>query len=587
MLGQMAPYKSLYVASVICTAFGGLMALLDPLILKWLIDIVLPQKKVGILFLTAAGFLAAYFSRLYLNNAAAVLNFRATQSVLLRIRTGILRHMQTLSAEFYDRHPTGAITFSIEQDVDKLREAGGDFILMSLRTVLFGIFILATMFIINLPLTCLVLPMIPLFLIVRRRYDATLQHWSEIIQERASRSSAFLQEALSSVVQVQILRREATQLKRYFTLGRSALHAQVERRKSEAFYAAFCSLIIALGLALVLGIGGYAVTRQVLTIGSLVAFYSYVSRLFDPLTNAVDIQMRVPQLKVSIHRILQLLDSKPAVVDRPSTLETPGALREPIVFRNVKFGYQDRAVLNNFDCEIRPGSRTVLVGSSGSGKSTIAKLLLRLYDVEEGEILIGSRDIRDFKIKSLRSVIGLVPQDPVLFDGTLRDNLLLGNSAITQEQLEKAVRITQLNRLVAKLPRGWEEYLGPRGTMLSGGEKQRLALAQTVLRRPGIFVLDESTSALDTPTEAAILCVLNTEFREQTVLLISHRPSVMLWADQILLVDNGKLAAAGTHDQLYESSALYRKIFHEEMEKENQLGIPLAQALANSLGGEA
>jgi ABC-type multidrug transport system fused ATPase/permease subunit len=197
--------------------------------------------------------------------------------------------------------------------------------------------------------------------------------------------------------------------------------------------------------------------------------------------------------------------------------------------------------------------------------------------VNAGQILLGNTDIRRFRLRSLRTAIALVPQDPVLFDGTLRENILLGKPDAGEEELEEIVQSTQLRPVVAKLSRGLDEYVGPHGAMLSGGEKQRVALAQALLRRPQILILDESTSALDGPTEAAILSMLDLHFRTRILIVISHRPSVMQWADRILLVDQQTVAAIGTHRYLYETNALYRKIFTEQLEHEDTLDLPLAR----------
>ena len=583
ILAQMSPYKQLYAGSLACTGLGGLMALIDPLIVKWLIDVVVPHKSLRLLLIAAASFLFVFFARLILNNVAAVLNFRATHSVLLRIRTFTLRHLQSLAAEFYDRNQVGNTTFRVEQDVDKLREVGGDFVLTFARTAWFSVLILGTMLAMNLPLTCVLFPLIPLFLIVRRKYDSSLRYWSEVIRERSGESSSFLYECLSSIIQIQILRREMTQLRRFFRLSRSALEAQIGRRKAEAFYGTFSSLVIALGLALVLSLGGYAVVRNTLTIGALVAFYSYLTRLFEPLSGAVDLHTRVPQLRVSIARILELLDTCPAIADHPGAVAVGNISAESIVFRDVRFSYGDRKVLENFNCEIKPGVKLVLVGPSGSGKSTIAKLLLRLYDVHAGEILIGGRDIRRLQLKGLREAISLVPQEPLLFNGTLRDNILLGDPRASKKDIDDAIRVSGLENVIGKLPQGANEYIGPRGAMLSGGEKQRVALAQALLRKPQVVLLGESTSALDGPTEAAVLNVLGTYCQRQTLLFISHRPSVMLWADQILLLNNHELVATGSHDQLYENSPLYRKIFSEQFEKEGQLNLGFPDAMEQAI----
>ena len=544
------------------------MALIDPLVIKWLIDTILPEKKMLLVPIAALVFLIAYFTRLFLNNLAAVLNFRATQHILLRVRLLILRHLLMLSAEFYDRNQVGNISFRVDDDVDKLREVGGDFVLTFSRTTVVSVFILGAMLAINPWLTCVIVPLIPVYLLVRRRYNSHLNRWSVIVQETASRSAAFLFECLSSIVQVQVLRRESAQLQGFLRLGREALKAQLARRKTEAFYGSFSSASVALGLALVLGFGGYAVVRDMLTIGALFAFYTYLNRLFEPIAGVVDLHTRVPQLKVSIGRLMELLATRPGVVEHENPVELRNLSALPILFSNVSFGYGQREVLKDFNFKISPKTKLAVVGSSGSGKSTMAKLLLRLYDIDSGRIVVGGHDLRSLRLKGLRREMSLILQEPVLFNGTLNENLLLGNPQASREEIENVIQFAGLSNLLSRLPNGLNEYIGPRGAMLSGGEKQRVALARAFLRQSGMIILDESTSALDRPTEASILATLDKQCSDRTIVFISHRSSVMLWADEILLVDRGQAVAVGTHEQLYGSSHLYRKIFNEQTESE-------------------
>jgi ABC-type multidrug transport system fused ATPase/permease subunit len=341
---------------------------------------------------------------------------------------------------------------------------------------------------------------------------------------------------------------------------------------------------MAFALAFILGLGGYSVIHKTLSVGELVAFYSYLTRLFDPLSSAVDLHTRIPQLRVSISRILELLETAPTVGNDRQAVTMDDFAFQRITFRNVTFSYRNRGVLKNFDYEIAPGTKLAIVGPSGTGKSTLAKLLIRLYDVSSGDILIGTRPLKSIQLKSLRSAVSFVPQEPMLFNGTLRENLLLGRIDASREELLEAVRLARLEVLVTRLPRGWDEYLGPHGAMLSGGEKQRVAIAQAILKRPQILILDESTSALDSPIEAAILDMLNLFFRKKTILFVSHRPSVMLWADQVLLMAGHIATAAGTHSELWESSPLYRRIFNEQLEKENAFEIAASPAIVQAIG---
>ena len=316
--------------------------------------------------------------------------------------------------------------------------------------------------------------------------------------------------------------------------------------------------VIALGTIAILGYGGYQVFVGALTIGGLVAFYSYMTRLFDPLHAAVEIYSRLNRLSTSIRRILDVIEMTPRVTEKPAALHIPSPMRGYVEMRGVSFSYSNRqAVLQGLDLKLEPGIKVGLVGVSGSGKSTIAKLIARLYDVNSGAVYIDGIDIRELLLGCLRTKVCYVMQDPVLFDRTLKENLLLGNASATKEQLRRAAEIANLEELLHRLPRGWDTPLGPRGNALSGGERQRVALARAVLQNPSLLLLDESTSALDAPSERRVLVSLAQHFPHQTIVFISHRISALTWVDRIVVLNQGVVEEQGTHDQLLIRGGLY------------------------------
>ncbi len=538
LLKQSRPFIWLYLTSFICIALSSLSALLDPLIMKWLIDDILIQRDLRWLPVMAGALLATYVLRLFFGGLGGLLTSKATQKMVFNIRLDLLRHVQILPADYHENRPVGDTQHRMEQDIATIGEVGGDFIPAGLRLIMLATMIVTIMLVLNVKLTCAVLPLFPVYLFIRRRYHDRLRTCSDQVQKLAGNISGFLQEHLSAMVQIQLLQQEETDASHFANLTGNLTKAQINRRKSEIVLGFLSLSIAALCMVLILTYGGYQVIVGSLSIGGLVAFYSYVIRLFEPLGGAVDISSRLHRVKASVRRILDLLETPPLIKDHVNALRLEQSTPGDIEFRDVSFHYgAHKPVLSGASFRVKPGERIALVGTSGSGKSTVAKLITRLYDVCDGAILIDQQDVRDLKLSSLRSTIALLPQDPILFNATLRENLLYGNPHATQRDLERVAEQTQLTNLIRSLKHGWDEPLGPRGTGLSGGERQRVALARTILRRPRILILDEPTSALDMATEDAFLDMLEQFTRNITTIIISHRLSTILKSDRIITID--------------------------------------------------
>jgi ABC-type multidrug transport system fused ATPase/permease subunit len=560
LAAQVKPFLRLHLGSYLCICAGSLLILLDPLIVKWLIDDVIPRRRVALLPVVAVAFLLTYSGRLAFDSLGAMLSFCAAQKMTFRLRLGLFRHLQHLSAEYHEDRPVGETLHRLEHDVDQVGALGGEALPGALRMVTVFTAVLTAMLILNFRLTCIVTPLIPAFILARRCYHDRLCRCSDVVQERSGKVSGFLQEHLSAIVQVQLLSCELREARRFARLSGGALRAQVRRRQTELLFGSSLYLIIIAGMASVLCYGGHQVIIGSLSAGGLVAFYGYTLQLFIPLYGVVDIYSKLQRAGASVCRIREIVDAETAIADRPGASPLSPNAPRTIELKNVSFGYQpDRPVLNGVNLRINPGERVALTGASGNGKSTVARLLARLYDAQGGAVLVGGLDIRETKLKSLRSSIILAPQEPVLFDVTLRENLLYGDPRASQEDLERAVSLAQLEELIRRLPKGWDEPLGPRGNKLSGGERQRVALARALLQRPRILVLDESTSALDAPTEKSILDNLNGLLRDVTTIIISHRPYPMQWADRVITLSygegpSGALAIASSESR----STLYR-----------------------------
>ena len=567
---QVRPFLLLHLGAIFCIVIGGVAGLLDPLLMKWLIDQVLPQRTLGLLILAAAAFLLTYSCLVVFQGLGDMLSLIATQKMLFRLRLALLRHLQKLPIAHHDKTPVGDTVYRLEQDVDQVGEFCGEIITTTFRMMTLTIVTLGIMFVLNPRLTCLVLPLVPAFVLVRRHYHSELQNCSDLVQKHSSKRSSFLYDHLSSIVQVKLLTREITEARRFAQLARNSTKAQIRQRRTELVFTLSSMLIIILGIVTVLGFGSHQVIRGSMSIGGLVAFYGYVARLFGPLEGGLVIYSKFQRVIASVRRITAITNMAPAIADAPGALalqrNTPGST----ALCNVTFGYcPGKDVLQGVTLRIQPGEKVALVGASGSGKSTIAKLITRLYDLQSGAVLVDGHDVRNIKLKSLRTIVSLVLQDPILFDATVRENLLYANPKASQAELDEAEAISQLQNVIRGLPKGWDDPVGPGGGKLSRGERQRVALARALLQRPRVLILDEATSALDRLTEKRLFEELDNYVQQGTVLVISHRLPAIRWADRILVLDNGQIVEEGTHSQLFQLNGVYRRLCVEQFEREN------------------
>jgi ABC-type bacteriocin/lantibiotic exporter with double-glycine peptidase domain len=534
------------------------MFLLDPLLMKWLIDEVLPKRDLSLLLFAAGGFFGLYVFRLGFFTLSQVANFRTIQKLVLRMRFYILDQMNRLSADYHETTPVGERLYRIEQDVDQVAEVGSNLVPFVLQTAFKTVFVMGTMLMLDYRLTCMVLPLMPLFFVFRKKFEKPLRRASDAVQEKAAKENSFLQEHLASVLQVQLLHQEKNQRQAFEERAVERMKALNRRELVEVMFSTCYMAIIALATIAILAYGGYQVFVGALTIGGVVAFYSYVGALFDPLGAAIHIYSQLNRLGTSIRRILEVTERVPGVPEMPGAVNFPSSVEGYVELSAVCFSYRNGApVLAGIDLKLEPGERVALVGMSGSGKSTVAKLIARVYDVNYGAVYVDGIDVRHLRLESLRTKVCYLLQDAVLFDRTLKENLLLGNPLATTRELQRAAEIADMKELVSRLPRGWDTPVGQRGNALSGGERQRVALARAVLRNPVILLLDESTCALDTPSERRVFMNLAQHFKNRTIVFVSHRIPALMWVDRIIVLNGGVIEQQGTHEQLIRTGGLY------------------------------
>jgi ABC-type multidrug transport system fused ATPase/permease subunit len=477
--------------------------------------------------------------------------------------------MTNLSADWHERTFLGEKLSRIEQDVQQIAEFGSEVANSSLRTVIFFFVNLVIMFFLNWRITLSVMPLLPFFLWVREHFRSRIRSYADQAQAGVGNASGVLAEHLGAVPQIQILGAENAQISRTVGAWIHMLSVQWKQRRTEVTFSISITTVLACAIMIVLGFGFHEYLLGALSLGGLVAFYAYVTRIFGPISTAMELYSRTQRVSASIRRVREVLETSPSVPDlgEISTIHFP--LRSGIACKNVWFSYSaEERALRDVSFHIDPGERVALIGKSGSGKSTLSRLMARMSDPKSGQVFLEDRATTDYTLRALRKTICYVPQQPVLFSGTIRDNLLYANADATQEEIRYAVEVAQLSPLLARLPLGLDTILGPDAVGLSGGERQRLAIARGLLRHAPILVLDESTSALDLPTEGAIFRAIADARPNQILIVISHRLRSLTWVDRMILLHSGAISAEGTHASLYRESALYRSLYEREGQTE-------------------
>jgi ATP-binding cassette subfamily B protein len=418
----------------------------------------------------------------------------------------------------------------------------------------------------NARLMLAALPILPAALALFVVFGRVSQPLFDKVQRLLSAMNTILQENVAGIRVVKAFTREAEQSGRFSEAAENLKRQQLVVARTFSFLFPFVFLIANLGQALVLYAGGRQIIQGTLTLGEWQKFSLYLVYVFFPMGMLGMIISQMSQAAASARRVYEILDARSDVGDRPGAIPLP-PIRGRVRFENVGFRYFDsgESVLSEVDFEAQPGQTIALLGATGSGKSSIISLIPRFYDVTEGRVVIDGHDVRDVKLDTLRSQIGIVLQDTTLFTGTIRENIAFGRPEATEEQIAAAARTAAAHEFILSFPQGYDTVVGERGTTLSGGQKQRLAIARALLMDPRILILDDSTSSVDLATEGAIQDALKILMRGRTSFVIAQRISTVLNADQILVLERGRIAARGQHEDLLETSEIYAGIYSSQL----------------------
>ena len=480
------------------------------------------------------------------------------------LRNDLFAHLLRLPPEFYDRWRTGDLMSRATNDILAVRQVAGPAIMYLVNTAAVSVFALALMIWISPQLTAVAMIPMVLMPVAVLWFGKKIHTLFERIQEQYSELSNFAQENLSGIRIVKAYAREKDQARRFRLQSEEYMERNMDLARIWGAFFPALRFLGGLGGIIVLWVGGGEVIAGTITIGDYVAFGFYLTLLMWPMIAVGWVTNLFQRGAASMGRINALLDTEPAIDDAVEPVDSP--VRGSIEFRNVWFRYPEteRWVLEDVSFSIEPGSTVAIVGATASGKSTIVRLIGRLYDVTEGTVLIDGVDVRQRSLASVRSSIAMVPQEPFLFSDTLQSNLVLG-AAESSSTLAKAIEVAQLQPTLEEIPDGIDTMLGERGINLSGGQKQRATIARALNRDSPVLILDDSLSAVDTVTEEAILNGLSEFMVDRTSIVVSHRVSAVAGADKILVIDDGKIVETGTHAELLDRRGVYARLLERQL----------------------
>lgn len=491
---------------------------------------------------------------------------KMSQGIAFDLRNDLFSKIQRLSFSYHDRNRTGQLMVRATDDVEKLRLFLGQGLLILLQAVVLLLGSLIMLFWTNWSLTLVVLPILPIALILFMTFGSIAQPLFIKVQMKVSALNTVLQESLAGIRVIKAFAREGHQLARFEKAADDVRAQQIQVARVMSFIFPSIFLVAGLGQVAVLYFGGRQILNDTLTIGEWQKFSLYLLYVFFPMGQIGLIIGQMSQASASADRIFEILDTQNEVTDRPNAKELP-AIEGNLEFRDVSFRYFDSSepVLSEISFSAQPGMTVALLGATGSGKTTIINLIPRFYDVSEGAILIDGMDIRDVTIESLRRQIGIVLQETNLFSGTIRENIAFGRPDATDEEVMAASKAAAAHDFISLMAEGYNTPVGERGTTLSGGQKQRIAIARALLLDPRILILDDSTSSVDVTTEARIQKALDSLMQGRTSFVIAQRISTVLNADQILVLEKGRVVAQGRHLELMENSPIYVEIYRSQL----------------------
>ena len=566
LLQQIKPYWERIVLSLICMILSSAGTLSVLFIIQQVVDKVLIKQDFQQLNLVALLTIVIFFVRSVAIYGQNYLTSYVGQRVIANLRDIMFRHMQKFSLAYYERRRTGAMMSRMINDVGVLQSAITAGVIDVVTESLNLIGAIGIMVYMDWKLSLLTLLTMPPAAYTIQIFGKKIRRASRHVQEKASDISSVLQETISAVRVVKSFVREAYEIKRFSAENQRNFRAIMKGVQLNSFVTPIVEFLGAVGVTIILWYGGKEVVDGVLTSGALITFLLAAAKLSDPIKRLSRVVNTIQQALAAADRIFEVIDTKPEVTDLPGAVELP-QVQGYVQFHEVTFGYEPQTpVVHALNFTALPGEVIALVGPSGAGKTTVINLIPRFYDPSAGYISIDGHDIKNVTLTSLREQIGIVPQETVLFSGTIYDNIRYGKLEATNEEIIAAAQAANAHNFIMAMPAGYDTQIGERGVKISGGQKQRVAIARAILKNPKILLLDEATSALDTESEKLVQEALERLMINRTTFVVAHRLSTIKNANRIIVMDKGRIIETGTHDELLQQDGLYSKLYRVQFQ---------------------
>ena len=566
VLSYLKPYQKGVATTLLLAIATTLLDLVPPWLIKVIVDSLVDGKESLWIYGPIVALAIIYLTRNFTNHRRIMINNRVEQNVVFDLRSDVYRALQNLSLNYFENRSTGELMSRANDDVNYVERIFIDGVEQVVTAILTLIGISIILFYMHWKLAFLALLPIPFLVYGAWVYTAKAHDQYHVVRKRAAKMNAKLQDSISGIRETLSFNRQLHEIKQFEKRSRDYCDGTLEVMRLWAFYSPSMMFLGSLGTVLILLYGVGLVKAGAITIGTLVAFVGYLALFYTPINQLHSVNHMLQHALASGERLFEIIDTVPQVQEAPNSILPSTNVRGMIQFDRVSFSYiPEKPTIQEVDFTIAAGEKMALVGHTGSGKSTLIKLLMRFYDAKSGVILIDDQPIKDLQLSYLREQIGLVAQDPFLFNGTVADNILYGNIWANRDQVISAAVAAHADPFIKIFPDGYDTLVGERGVKLSGGEKHRIAIARTFLKDPPILVLDEATASVDTETESHIKQALDTLMSGRTTLIIAHRLSTLEGADRVLVMKKGVLVETGLHDTLIATDSEYAQLFQQQV----------------------
>jgi ATP-binding cassette subfamily B protein len=559
LVPYLRPYRVRIVLSILLLLGQTACLLAGPALVRHGIDAGLRKNDAGALNLSALLYLFAAIAGLFFGRAVIRMVAKVGEAFLRDLRSRVFRHLMSLGMDFFEREKTGKLVGRMTSDMDALQELVQMGLVMFVQNGLLFVGAILVIFLMSWKLALCTLVVVPPVVIASRWFRRASNKAYLLVRDRIGQNLSTLQEGLAGVRVVQAFARERAFTRRFQETNEAQYDANIETVRISAKYFPIVEFAGVLGIALIVGIGGAFVSADIVTVGTVAAFVLYLNNLFEPIQQLSQLYNTLQQAGAALQKLFELLDERPSIAERPGAVDLPeeGGLE----LDHVSFGYGAEDVLHDVSLRVPLGERLALVGPTGAGKSTLAKLIARFYDPREGNVEYADVDLRDATLRSLRDRIVVVPQEGFLFAGSVRDNIIVGKPDATDDDIRDAIAALGLADRFDAFPDGLNTEVRERGSRLSAGEKQLVSLVRAALADPALLVLDEATSSLDPGTERTVERALGRLTEGRTVVVVAHRLSTAARADRIAVVDDGHVPELGTHDELIAHEGRYASLY--------------------------